>query len=197
MADQTFEDPACPQYCRNVNPSLGIEIRVCNLFNQSFYCSEYTGQSCNESASVFTMTDANTFLFNNTADAVVTLSPYDVLNASTSSSRTLPTEACGSARGAAGTTMSSAIRYTVGDMAGVGAGIGIPLLLALLATGYIILRQRRNLKGSEVKQQHSTLGYFQSAEYADRPEPRAEMDYRHQVNELGADPKRQELGTSR
>lgn len=187
---------------------MAIAILSCDVNNKTFFCSEYDDLSCSDSGTEFFMPDANTFLFNNSANQMVTLAPYAVLNASIAvsgashangTSRTVTATVTASDQASASATTHSEARFTAGDMAGVGAGIGVPLLLALPGTMYMVIRQRKLLSGAArqgFEPKVSASGYVQP-EIAGQSSHHVEMDQQNQLSELGEDRKTQELGTSR
>ena len=111
-------------------------------------------------------------------------------------------------------TSSGGAKFTAGDMAGVGAGVGIPLLLALTGAVIIIVRQRKQLHSANTnhpppRHNHAPMmqnGYGSSHYQGISPQSAGSAPYMQAyykpgqptrvrpVNELDGLAERQELG---
>ncbi|KAK4895096.1 hypothetical protein LTR27_006702 [Elasticomyces elasticus] len=57
------------------------------------------------------------------------------------------------------TAVNTAKHYTAGDLAGAAAGTGVPLLLGLLGTLFVVFRLRRALRRQKLRPPPSSNGY--------------------------------------
>ncbi|KAK4957891.1 hypothetical protein LTR10_004314 [Elasticomyces elasticus] len=57
------------------------------------------------------------------------------------------------------TAVNPAKHYTAGDLAGAAAGTGVPLLLGLLGTLFVVFRLRRDLRRQKLRPTPSSNGY--------------------------------------
>lgn len=126
---------------------------VCNN-NNKFACDN---NMCGNSSLVFTVNGGTIQQNAAFSDVLATTATSAATSTSTTSSTTSQVQTpssvatCGSAADS-GTSASSSCPSNVGTYAGIGAGLGVPLLVALVALAFMFMQLRKH------KMQHRVLG---------------------------------------
>ncbi|KAF2169784.1 hypothetical protein M409DRAFT_52285 [Zasmidium cellare ATCC 36951] len=140
--DQSWDADGCGQYCTNYNTGGGYAIMACT--NTTFTC-RFNPDKCSVTSSVFTMKDMDTIVLkSDQLTSAMELAGVDTGSSSTDSDSTSSTSVpvvTVTATGAA--SPDSAKGYTSGQMAGVGAGVGVPLLLAIGALSWLLILEKK------------------------------------------------------
>ncbi|KAK4631543.1 hypothetical protein CLAFUW4_02486 [Fulvia fulva] len=128
----------CPQWCKEVNNASGIALLPCSPFGNVFSCQ---WGSCDTSfpvkgTSAAILRDAQVKPLGSTA--AIALSATDILSAASATGT-----ASNSTSSQSTATRNPNVKYTSGDMAAVGAGIGVPLLTALLGAIFLLPKKPR------------------------------------------------------
>ncbi|KAK4494146.1 hypothetical protein PRZ48_014444 [Zasmidium cellare] len=133
--DKTWGSEACTGYCKTDSPSGSIALTPCadNGGSSSFVCG-FNATACDSNTGVFTMSGGGSFVLR-PAQVQALIEP--VLNSSTaaSASQTTVTSCPSNSPKPEGT-------YTAAQMAGLGCGLGLPLLFAICAAGFLFLREK-------------------------------------------------------
>ncbi|GME42784.1 hypothetical protein AC578_1256 [Neofusicoccum parvum] len=145
--DESWDDEACTQYCRDSNPSGSTPLRLCDINGaspNSFSC----GASLDNCAS-----GINTFTL--TSNIMIPLSDF---TSSSAGSNVLAARAASSnspsADGSQNGTMDCGGRgggggndgYTGAELAGVGIGVGVPFAAAFFLTLILLAREKKRNK---------------------------------------------------
>lgn len=132
------------------NTDSGIPILNCDAILGTWVCGA-NGNSCDNDAVVFPI---DTHAMNEIAirpqdssSSPTILGPSSVINNSSGTDN--GTEIITTVTVAPSVTGMSAAQFSAGQMAGVGAGVGVPLLLCLLGALFVITRQRKRLRAAE------------------------------------------------
>lgn len=149
--DKTWTSDSCPRYCTD-QPSGGVTLMPCNAWGRVFSC---TWGNCSKE-DLFSVNGGSAIMLRDHQvaslglPAAITVGATDVLRSVAS------TNSAGCASNGNSTTNtteassigdSTSAQYTAGDMAAMGAGIGIPLALALAGIIFLLARQRRRPDG--------------------------------------------------
>lgn len=148
--DKTFADTTCPQYCNTDNMGDPYELTPCTA--TTFTCG-LSPANCSVATTVFPVTDLKNIVLQ--ADQLVTaMSAAGIATASVdptvSPTETVPVltvTATGDLKPA-----NPALQYTTGQLVGVGAGVGIPMALAIGVLSFFLLREKKKHKISEINE---------------------------------------------
>ena len=141
----------CPEYCQDFSTNGGRPLYPCSEVGLSTYSG--TARDCN---STFVVEKWNPVLRVSQVaplgySAAVTLAATDTLGLPSSSPSTRTSVSTASSCAIA-TSTSTAVpvnadaRFTSNDMAAVGAGVGVPLLLAVMGLAFLLYRQKESNK---------------------------------------------------
>ncbi|KXS98696.1 hypothetical protein AC578_1256 [Pseudocercospora eumusae] len=125
--DKEWKDESCAQYCRNDNPSGGFGLMPCSF--ETFTCGFFP-DNCRVPSSTFSIKNADGLILR-------------------SSQLTSMMEAAGIDQGPAANVKTRVEddnkTYTLAAMAGVGAGVGGPLLVVVAILSYLLVRDRKRM----------------------------------------------------
>ncbi|KAF2164898.1 hypothetical protein M409DRAFT_56255 [Zasmidium cellare ATCC 36951] len=135
--DKTWGSSACTGYCKTDSPSGSIALTPCSDDggSSSFVCG-LNASACDSSTGVFTMSGGGSFVLR-PAQVRALIEP--VLNSSTAASSASQTTvtSCPSSEPSKPQGM-----YSAAQMAGLGCGLGLPLLFAICAAVFLFLREK-------------------------------------------------------
>lgn len=140
--DQTWMSSDCPLFCQNESPGGGIAISRCGVGPSTWACG-------NAKAAAPLCNNGSTFLLSD--EPAVHLRPEQVASLgnpdglAVSVNTTLSSNATGKSSG----------KFNSAQMAGVGVGIGAPLLLALVVLLVYIVKLRKQLKYAQATMKHA------------------------------------------
>ncbi|KAK3723621.1 hypothetical protein LTR37_001502 [Vermiconidia calcicola] len=217
--DQSWSDAACASHCTEVSTDVGIALQPCSQtsLESTFVCG-LSNSDCIDDHNVFAVSDATNIVLRGLQVAALqggkqqalTISPTTSLHDSSSGSE--PANSTFQTVTATPSAVRTDAKFTTAQMAGVGAGVGIPLLLALLAAIFIILKQRREMRplrstqsaeklnaypmqpNYTVAAKHSDGGYYRPMSDGVQHGHFREMDPVTKLNEMDTRTERQELG---
>ncbi|EMF09287.1 uncharacterized protein SEPMUDRAFT_151370 [Sphaerulina musiva SO2202] len=138
--DKTWESEACAGYCRQESPGGSIAIKPCEASgSRSTFVCGLNNTHCRDSTKTFTLSGTNSLILR---PAQVSALVAPILSSSSSSSATtLPTTSVQpSAEISSCPDAANGPYYTLGQMAGLGAGLGIPLFIAV-CTAFMFWRK--------------------------------------------------------
>lgn len=154
--DKSWNSTECAQFCTGTDgkiiiarskvnehtdksctdASAGAPLQPCNGDQGLFACGT-SNSDCINDENTFTITGGNAILLHQSGKTEpLTVAPTSTLAAAAVASNSGPVSTLNKAKNA---------QFTEGDMIGVGAGVGVPLLLALIGTICVICNQRQKL----------------------------------------------------
>ena len=136
--DQNFNDPSCPQSCKNILPDRAKNLQQCSY-------SEWACTGCANDK--FQLSTGQIILWQNQMPSGVSSSYYTVV-ADPSTPASTDAAATRAAASAPTATTASACPSKQSEMAGIGAGVGIPLGIAALAFAALWALERRRSKSA-------------------------------------------------
>ena len=153
--DSNFQDDACPQYCADVNPeSSTIVFPVSSDAHDNFCCSTYGGNN-NSQCDIPTQGSTQPFRLNNAAMITNrTSGEAKLLNETSSTQQAAPAPATVtvSATGGPILAQTSSVASSSSHDAAIGAGVGVPLGVLLLASLVLLFLEHR--KRTQLQQRY-------------------------------------------
>lgn len=167
--DPNFNDPACGKCCLEVQNDIDA-VWACGN-GRKYACQSLS--NCNSSSYTPFSLDAATLLPNSAASTVFNLTTSSTPTISTSSSSSTNSA---SALACASSTSVTPCPSSIGTYAGIGAGLGVPLLITLGLSGFLFYKNRKLRKVrsnppnmvSETPASASSPGYQQRKSYEDK-----------------------------
>lgn len=143
-------------------------------------CSNY--ENCNNTANVFAWTNVSIVLRSSQLEAIESAADQPTFTSASVSSASTTTSALTS-------STARSVRYTAGQMAGFGAGIGIPLFAAFVAVSVLLILERKRARNS------SPIRWSASSQYksVDRSQSLNQKQHIVPLHELNTDGGVQEL----
>lgn len=133
------------------NTDNGLTLMNCDALDGTWICA-INGNSCDNDAVVFNINsqDMNQIALRpiDAQSSPLLLKPSSIINNASSSSDGNSTTT-NTVTVTPSTSSDATAHFTTGQMAGVGAGVGVPLLLCLLGAIFVITRQRERLRAAE------------------------------------------------
>lgn len=163
--DKTFKDKTCPQYCitgiqdrsaisktstNNEPENMGDPYAVTPCTATTFTCG-ISPANCSVAASVFPVTDLKEIVLK--ADQLATAMSAAGLPTSSIDPTSTPTETLPILTVTATGTLTPAnpaAKYTTTQLIGVGAGLGVPMLLAIGVLTYLLIAEKRRHSVREI-----------------------------------------------
>ncbi|KAI5369309.1 hypothetical protein Slin15195_G001850 [Septoria linicola] len=146
--DKTFADKTCPQYCNTENQGDPYELTPCTA--TTFTCG-LSPANCSIAASVFPVPDLKDIVLQ--ADQLVTAMSAAGLATASIDPTSTPTETIPILTvTATGVLKPSdpAMQYTMGQLVGVGAGVGVPMALAIGILSFFLLQEKKKHTVAEI-----------------------------------------------
>ncbi|KAM3418705.1 hypothetical protein BST61_g4682 [Cercospora zeina] len=144
--DKTFKDKTCPQYC--ITDNMGDPYAVTPCTATTFTCG-ISPANCTVDAAVFPVTDMKEVVLK--ADQLATAMSSAGVPTSSIDPTATPTETVPILTvTATGAPADPNMKYTATQLVGVGAGLGIPMLLAIGVLTYLLVAEKRQHSVREI-----------------------------------------------